>query len=101
MTESDVRFVAGTLRREGVFRLAMILGVVVGVALLGVSLLRLLSGVAWGPSFVIGILVLLNARQNLRQGRYARILRVLTQGGALADAEPAEQAEQAEGRDDR
>ena len=87
MTESDARFVAGTLRRERVFRVVMIVGVALGLALLALSLFRLATGVTWGPSFVIAILVLLNARQNLRQCRYARVLRVLTDGGALLDAE--------------
>ena len=87
MTESDARFVAGTLRREPAFRVVMIVGVSIGLALLALSLFRLATGISWGPSFVIAILVLLNARQNLRQCRYARVLRELTQGGAQLDAD--------------
>jgi hypothetical protein len=87
MTESDARFVAGALRRERVFRAAMIVGVAIGLSLLGLSLFRLSTGVAWGSSFVIATLVLLNARQNLRQCRYVRVLRVLTDASALLDAE--------------
>lgn len=93
MNESDARFVAGTLRRERVFRVVMIVGVVVGVALLALSLFRLSTGVAWGASFVIAILVLLNARQNLRQCRYARVLRVLTDGGVPPDLEARDDGE--------
>jgi len=87
MTESDAHFVAGALRRQRVFRVAMIVGVVVGLGLLALSMIRFVEGAVWGPTFVIAILVLLNARQNLRQCRYARVLYVLTDGGALLDTE--------------
>ena len=78
MTESDARFVSAALRREGVFRVVMIVGVVIGLGLMGLSVYRGFSGSEWGSTFVVAILVLLNARQNLRQCKYARILRVLT-----------------------
>jgi hypothetical protein len=87
MTESDVRFVGQAIRRERVFRVAMGIGVAAGLCLLGLSVVRGATGEAWGPTFVIAILVLLNARQNLRQCRYARVLRALTDGTALLDPE--------------
>ncbi len=87
MTESDARFVAGVLRKERVFSVVMKIGVAVGAALMGLAIWRGVSGEPWGATFVIAIMVLLNARLNLRQCRYARVLRELTADGSLLDAE--------------
>ena len=61
-------------------------GVAVGLGLLALSVYRMVTGQGGGSTFVIAILVLLNARLNLRQVRYTRVLHELTQGGALLDA---------------
>ncbi len=79
LTDSEIRF-AGRAARRGRLFLALALG---GV------LIALALGVFYGyrrwtdPSFPVGVravvvlLILLNARQNLRQYRYASLLRKL------------------------
>ena len=77
MRDADSRFVEQAIRRERLFRVLMIVGVVVGLGLLGWAIQRAMTDQSWGPTFAIAILVLLNARGNLRQAKYARILREL------------------------
>ena len=50
--------------------------VVVGLTTIGLAGMRWIQGEDWGSTFVIAILVLLNGRQNLRQSKYAAILRL-------------------------
>ena len=71
------------ISRERVFRVLMVIGVVVGLGLLAWAAMRALNGQPWGASFALGILVLLNARGNLRQAKYARILRQYRDGRSL------------------
>lgn len=69
-------FADAAIRRERVFfRLSMV-SVVVGLGTMGLAASRWSQGQDWGSTFVIAILVLLNGRQNLRQSKYARILRI-------------------------
>jgi len=75
--EADARFVDQAIRREKVFRVLMAVGVVVGLGLLGWAIRLATSGQPWGTTFVLAILVLLSARGNLRQAKFARILREL------------------------
>lgn len=77
MNDADARFVDQAIRRERVFRVLMGVGLLAGPGLLGWAAMRAASDQAWGASFALGILVLLNARSNLRQAKYARILREL------------------------
>ena len=77
----EIEFVTASIRREALFFKLSMIGVAVGVGMLGLSAFRLFTAsAAWGSSFVIAILILLNARQNLRQHKYARVLRRLGSG---------------------
>jgi len=76
MTEADRRFALRAIRRKRLFLGLSIAGLVIAFAL------TVLYGVLWwrnpafpiAPRAVIVLLVLLNARQNLRQYKYARLL---------------------------
>lgn len=76
MTEADERFAHRAIRRKRLFLGLSIAGLAVAFGL------TVLYAVLWWrhPSFpvasraVIVLLVLLNARQNLRQYKYARVL---------------------------
>ncbi len=83
MTDAERQFAARAVRRKGLFR--MLSNVSVGVAALlavfyGFERLRD-STYSIGPRAVIILLILLNARQNLRQYKYAAILEKLTRPG--------------------
>ena len=76
MTESDERFVLRAIGRKRLFLGLSAAGIVIAFTL------TVLYGILWwrnpefpiGPRAVIVLLVLLNARQNLRQYKYARVL---------------------------
>ena len=76
MIEADERFALRAIRRKGLFLGLSIAGLVIAFAL------TVLYGFLWwrnpafpiAPRAVIVLLVLLNARQNLRQYKYARLL---------------------------
>lgn len=76
MTDKDRQFALRAIRRKRLFLLLSIAGLVVAAAL------AVLYGAWWwrdrafaiGPRAVIILLILLNARQNLRQFKFARIL---------------------------
>jgi hypothetical protein len=70
----EVEFAHKAIKREVLFFRLSMLGVFIGLFVLLASVLRGLAGDPWAPTFVVSILVLLNARQNLRQAKYARIL---------------------------
>jgi hypothetical protein len=83
MTDNDQRFALRAIRRKRLF---------LGLSIAGLSIagaLVILYGCLWwfNPAFpivpraVIVLLVLLNARQNLRQYKYARILEGLMAPG--------------------
>jgi len=61
-------------------------GVFVGLIVLVMAVLRGIAGEPWGSTFVISILVLLNARQNLRQAKYARVLAKLVPASVQSEA---------------
>ena len=83
MTDAERAFAAKAIRRKGLFR--RISDVSIAVA----ALLAIVYGIerARDPSFslapraVIILLILLNARQNLRQHKYAAILEKLVRCG--------------------
>jgi len=76
MTDADQRFALRAIRRTRLFLGLSIAGLAIAFALV------VLYGVLWwrnptfpiAPRAVIVLLVLLNARQNLRQYKYARLL---------------------------
>ena len=76
MTDTDERFALRAIRRKRLFLGLSIAGLAIAFAL------TVLYGVLWwrnpafpvAPRAVIILLVLLNARQNLRQYKYARLL---------------------------
>ena len=79
MTESQRKFAARAIRRKRLFLGLCILGVAVAAYLAAYYGWRRAYDPSYPltlPSFVV-VLVLLNARQNLRQYRYAGILEVL------------------------
>jgi len=84
MNEAEERFALRAIRRKRLF---------LGLSIAGLSIaasLCVLYGVLWwrnpsfpiGPRAVIVLLVLLNARQNLRQYKYARLLEEFMAQGA-------------------
>ncbi|MGD9765326.1 MAG: hypothetical protein AB7V27_16635 [Candidatus Binatia bacterium] len=83
MTEAESAFAARAVRRKGVFR------TLTGVNLAAAAVLAVFYAYqsfadprfALAPHAVIVLLILLNARQNLRQYRYATILQKLMRGG--------------------
>lgn len=81
--ELDAAFVERAIRRRDLFARLSAVGVIAGLALLAWSLWtwRQGGGAPWGTRFALAILVLLNARQNLRQVRYADALRALLERG--------------------
>jgi len=84
MTDNDERFALRAIRRKRLF---------LGLSIAGLSIaaaLSVLYGIFWwrdpkfpiAPRAVIVLLVLLNARQNLRQYKYARLLEEFMAKGA-------------------
>ena len=84
MNETDASFVRRAIRRRQAFSVLSVVGVIVGGGLLVWSTMLALAGEPASASGVIAILVLLNARQNLRQSRYARILESLVENTDIA-----------------
>ena len=79
MDTSSRTFATQAIRRERLFWILAWVGVAVGV-LYGISVVYQTwrdPSTEWGVRFVLVILILLNARQNLRQYKYARVLRGL------------------------
>jgi len=84
MNDSDERFALRAIRRKRLFLALSIAGLSIAGALIG------LYGFLWwknprfpiAPRAVIVLLVLLNARQNLRQYKYARLLEGFMAPGA-------------------
>ncbi|MGB0638177.1 MAG: hypothetical protein ACPGTU_02520 [Myxococcota bacterium] len=75
LNETEVQFAQATVRKERLFFVLSMVGVAVGLSMLALSGWRMFKNEPSASSFVIAILILLNARQNLRQHKYARILR--------------------------
>jgi len=77
--QGQQRFAERTIRRKPLFLLLSLLGLTVGLGLGGWYLWQAIqqSDLKPGVHFVLVLLILLNARQNLRQYRYARLLEEL------------------------
>jgi hypothetical protein len=79
MTESEEAFARRAVRRRGLFLKLSVASLIVAAGLV------VLYSIFWwrdqsypiGPRAVIILLILLNARQNLRQYRYAGVLKQL------------------------
>ena len=86
LTAGQASFAASAVRRARLFLVLSLAGIGVGVALALFTAWRRLADPAFpvGLRLVIVILVLLNARQNLRQYRYARVLALLLRGARPA-----------------
>lgn len=76
MTDSERRFALRAVRRKRLFLALSIAGLVIAAGLGGYYGFRRARDPAFpiGPRAVIVLLILLNARQNLRQYRFARLL---------------------------
>jgi len=83
MTDGERQFAARAIRRKGLFRTLSNVSVAVAALLAVVYGYERLRDPAFsiGPRAVIILLILLNARQNLRQYKYAAILEKLTRPG--------------------
>ncbi|MDP2758902.1 MAG: hypothetical protein Q8O64_00650 [Sideroxyarcus sp.] len=79
MTESELRFARRVIRRKKLFLGLSITSVIVGLslALLYIWQFTTQPGFAPGIHFVLVLMVLLMARQNLRQYYFAKILEKL------------------------
>ena len=78
-TEREMRFARIAVGRKRLFLLLSAIGVAVGIAMAAYFGYRRLRdpGFALGLRFAVVVLILLNARQNLRQFRYAVVLEKL------------------------
>ena len=79
MNEAQSRFLANAIRRKDLFVRLSVAGVVIAIGLSGWYVWRGLDGEAGsgGTGWVLVVLILLNARQNLRQHKYAVLLEEL------------------------
>ena len=91
MTEAQSRFLTNAIRRKDFFLQLSILGVIVAIGLGAWYIWRSLEepSASGGTGWVLVLLVLLNARQNLRQHRYAVLLQELMPTGSKLDRQPA------------
>jgi hypothetical protein len=83
MTETERQFAAKAIRRKQLFRNVSNVSIAVAVLLAMVYGFERLHDPSFqlAPRAVIILLILLNARQNLRQHKYAAILEKLTRAG--------------------
>lgn len=79
LSESEHAFAARAVRRKDVFRVLSIAGVVIAAGLAVFYLYERLRDPSYvlAPHMVLVVLILLNARQNLRQHKYALLLEKL------------------------
>ena len=86
MTESEEAFARRAVRRKGLFLKLSVAGLIVAAGLVVVYSIFWWRDHSYlvGPRAVIILLVLLNARQNLRQYRYAGVLEQLLPRDATA-----------------
>jgi hypothetical protein len=84
VTNSERSFVRGAIGKRRLFLGLSVVGVIVGLGLAAFYLWQRFHqpDYPFGVRMVVVLLVLLNARQNLRQYRYATVLRELAPGGA-------------------
>ncbi len=82
LTAAQLRFVNGAVRRERLFLTLAWVGVAVAAVLAVYYVYRKLLDPSYpiGLRVVVLVLILLNARHNLRQHKYARVLRKLEWG---------------------
>ena len=90
LTAREHAFAAGAARRKRIFMSLAIAGVAVALGLAAYYAWRLNREPAFpiGPRAVIVLLILLNARQNLRQHRYAVVLEKLLPRGDSGGENP-------------
>jgi len=79
LSTSQRRFAESAIRREKLFAALSALGVLIGLLLAASYAWRRWQspGAPIALQLLVVVLILLNARQNLRQVRYARLLREL------------------------
>ncbi len=79
MTDSELRFAKRAIRRKRLFLALSVTSVVVGLSLASLYVWQYATqpGFTPGIHFVLVLLILLMARQNLRQYYYAKILEKL------------------------
>lgn len=79
MTDSEIRFAKRAISRKRLFLALSVTSVVVGLSLASLYAWQYATqpGFAPGIHFVLVLLILLMARQNLRQYYYAKILEKL------------------------
>jgi hypothetical protein len=79
LNESERSFAAQAVRRKEVFRGLSVAGIVIAAALLVFDAYERLLDPSYplGAHLVLVVLILLNARQNLRQHKYAAVLEKL------------------------
>jgi formate-dependent nitrite reductase membrane component NrfD len=84
-TDTQQRFIERALRRKKLFLALSIVGIVIAVVLAAYYGFRRLNDPTYpiGARAVIIILILLNARQNLRQYRFASFIEDLQRNGGL------------------
>ena len=75
-TDAQQRFIARAVRRKKLFLALSIVGIVIAVVLAAYYGFRRLNDPTYpiGPRAVTVVLILLNARQNLRQYRFAAFI---------------------------
>ncbi len=80
LNESERAFADRAVRRKEVFRVLSIAGIVIATALACFYGWERMHdpGFSLAPRLVLVVLILLNARQNLRQHKYAALLEKLT-----------------------
>lgn len=80
LNESDLTFAARAIRRKGVFGVLSIAGIIIAAGLTLFYGWERLHDPSYplAPRLVLVVLILLNARQNLRQHKYATLLEKLT-----------------------
>ena len=83
MNPRRLQFARKAIGRQRVFRTLMWVGIVAGLGLLFLAGWRALDGQSWGSTAVIAVFVLLNARGNLRQVKYAELLEAWAPPGLL------------------
>ena len=80
LNEAERAFAARAVRRKEIFRVLSIAGIVIAAGLALFYGWERLHDPSFplGPRLVLIVLILLNARQNLRQHKYAALLEKLT-----------------------
>ena len=82
-TNGEQRFIERALRRKKLFLVISIVGMVIAIVMAAYYGFRRLNDPTYpiGPRAVIIVLILLNARQNLRQYRFASFIEGLQEKG--------------------